>query len=228
VTSAKNPANVKPILELSTKGPTKSRGLTLSQVEEAERMVASGEATVDEVEAKYPGYQEASRVLKATMPDLAESMRGLSSMGITESLGSIFKQLDTSRLGINEALRRASESLFSDIDIAALRPEIPAFEWRDPDEATRTVAAEVRELSGIASSMDKNTAALVAVVTELNQKTEAGARREKTMVGLACAAVSLAVVTAIPDALAIWDRTTPIRDSWPLVRWFLRQVGLPV
>ena len=121
---------------------------------------------------------------------------------------------------------------------------------RDPDEATRRVADEVRELAAItkgvveasrtnaeiAQATNVQIAALVGVVDQLNQTTKegiaageardrAGARRESVLIGLTWALVFLAFVTllvaGVPLARDLWRETESLRSFGSLVLWFV-------
>lgn len=231
-----------PILELNTKtGSTKSHGLNLNDLVEAERLQAEGMSAA-EINERYPGWEQASRELEESTAGVRAAMEAALE-GPAEAMRETLRNLDLSRFAMSETLRSAAESAIKAQDFFAniSQPDPILSLGPSPVDATYEVAREVRSLAEIAArsaetarltaettkaSLDQ-TAALVAAVASLHETTRQGiaageardasaARRENTLVRLTWAIVAL-------TAVLLWADAEPWRTA--LAEWlssFLR------
>lgn len=232
--------DLKPLVELSTKGhATKYRGLTMGQLEKAQRLHDEGATSAAEIERMYPGWESASAELKAGFASMAEAAR----VGVGTALSDVLKHLDISRGLMSNTLRQAGEAAVR-INMPQLGPILPAIpdlgalELRDPDAATREVADEVRELRALVAALAESArinaevarasldqaAALVSTVGSLHETTRQGisageardaaaTKRENILVRLTWVVVALTAVLAIPEIRHTWSDAEPWRAS---------------
>jgi hypothetical protein len=211
-----------PILELDTKtGMVKRHGLTMGQIEEAERLLAEGKLTAEEIAKKYPNWQEAARDAQTTLSEALESMHD------------VFRP-------IAESVRRAEWWTPLLEEIAVPKMDLPPLTFRDPDAATRQVADEVKDLAKITGALLENsrgqaaiieaslkqTSALVSSVQALHETTRqgiaAGEKREQALVAMTISLVILTALLTLPVLFELlaesWTATEPVRSAVQI--WF--------
>jgi hypothetical protein len=217
---------------MSDEGPAKPparRGqLRLGDIKRAQELAAEGQMTQADIEGRYPGWEEAAtRLGEATRAALEGPGRATA-----EAMAAAMKQIDLSRLGLGETMRRAAESVvrldgLADAALRSTMTELPPI--RSPVDATYRVVDEVRELAGIASGMAENTrasaeiaqssldqtAALLTAVGSLHDTTRAGIeagekrdaraeKRENALVRLTWALVGLGALLLVLTAALLY------------------------
>jgi hypothetical protein len=133
--------------------PAKSdaRRLTLGDLKEAERLLAAGQASAEELDARYPGWRQAGAELAEGARRLAASYRDAI---MNPEIRSYMDSYAAMQRGLADTVIRSTASAGILDGLASQE----AFAPRDPDEATRQVANEVRQLAAVAAQMARNTA----------------------------------------------------------------------